>query len=143
MSTGEGRYDSEEIGCSSEAYVYAMCTCYLCVRLSPLTGSPTAEWAYKDASKPKITVPLVVKMSDDDYDQEEIRALKLRGLWVANGKDSRSDNWAIVMHRGKGSPIENHPDVKDPAKKRKALEHFLPSAVKVIKRAAEQGWMQA
>lgn len=102
------------------------------MRLSLLTVSPTAKWTYTDASKPKVEVPLVLKMSDDDVDAEEIRALKLRGLWVANGKDSRSDNWALVMHRGKGSPIENHPDVKNPATKKKALEHFLPASTRTV-----------
>lgn len=106
-----------------------------------LTEVSTAEWTSSTGTK--VTTPLVVKMSEDRYEAEEIKALKLLHLWVSDGKDSRSDNWSIVMHRGKGSPIDDHPEVKDPATRKKALEHFLPSAVQVLKNVAEKGWLQA
>lgn len=72
--------------------------------------------------------------------KDETRALKACGLLVADGKEDRSDLWAIVMHRGDGDPISRHPDYNKAGgeKSEKLLLSFLPSGVQMVLKFAKK-----
>ena len=134
MYKGEGRYETEPIGCSLYANAY---TARKRVPFSPpvvwLTVAPADDWEYNDKS-PAPKVPLVLKLMQDAPKKDEVRALKACGLHIDDGKEGRSDLFAILMHRGDGEPISRHPDYnKDGGEKsQKLLLSFLPSGVKKV-----------